>query len=171
MPLDFRGVLPVPITAPFVSSVMEIQPDWIDYNGHMNMAFYTVLFDRCADEAYEPLGLGPDYAQTRRCTTYTAEFHVCYLRELHLSDRVTSTFQLLDHDEKRFHVFQELRHVDGWLAAPEGRAPPARHSGKGAGDARGAFVPALAGARGPRHRHSKEGAVVAGQALPKSAEF
>ena len=105
------------ITAPFISSVMEIRPDWIDYNGHMNMAFYNVLFDRCADEAYEPLGLGPDYAQTRRCTTYTAEFHICYLRELHLSDRVTCTFELLDHDEKRFHVFQELRHVDGWLAA------------------------------------------------------
>lgn len=105
------------IPAPFVSSVMTIQPEWIDYNGHLNMAFYSVLFDRCADEAYELLGLGPDYAKTRRLTTYTAEFHICYLRELHLGDRVTSTFHLLDHDEKRFHTFQELRHVDGWLAA------------------------------------------------------
>ena len=96
---------------------MEIQPDWIDYNGHMNMAFYNVLFDRCADEAYEPLGLGPEYAEKRRFTTYTAEFHICYLRELHLSDRVTCTFQLLDYDAKRFHTFQELRHVDGWVAA------------------------------------------------------
>lgn len=105
------------IPAPCVSSVMTIQPEWIDYNGHLNMAFYSVLFDRCADEAYELLGLGPDYAKTRRLTTYTAEFHICYLRELHLGDRVTSTFHLLDHDEKRFHTFQELRHVDGWLAA------------------------------------------------------
>jgi len=39
------------------------------------------------------------------------------VRELHLSDRVTATWQLLDHDEKRLHAFQELRHVDGWLAA------------------------------------------------------
>lgn len=107
----------MPIPAPFVSSVMEIQKDWIDYNGHMNMAYYIVLFDRCADEAYELLGLGPDYVTRRRHSTFTAEFHVCYLRELHLGDRVTCTFQLLDHDEKRFHIYQELRHVEGWLAA------------------------------------------------------
>lgn len=101
----------------FQSSIMRIEPQWIDYNGHLNMAYYNVLFDRCADEAYALLGLGPDYAKTRRLTTYTAEFHICYVRELHLGDRVTCTFQLLDYDEKRFHTFQELRHVDGWLAA------------------------------------------------------
>jgi acyl-CoA thioester hydrolase len=115
--MRFGGRVPLPIPAPFVSSVMEIQPEWIDYNGHLNMAYYNVLFDRCADEAYELLGLGPDYAEKRRFTTYTAEFHICYLRELHLGDRVTCTLHLLDHDEKRFHTFQELHHVDGWLAA------------------------------------------------------
>lgn len=96
---------------------MGIQPDWIDYNGHLNMAYYSVLFDRCADDAYEMLGLGANYAKERRHTTYTAEFHICYVRELHLSDMVTCTFQLLDCDDKRFHTYQELRHVDGWLAA------------------------------------------------------
>jgi len=107
----------LPIPAPFVSSVMDIEPEWIDYNGHLNMAYYNVLFDRGADEVYPLLGFGPDYAQQRRLTTYTAEFHVCYVRELHLTDRVTCSFRLLDCDEKRFHTFQELRHVDGWLAA------------------------------------------------------
>ena len=61
--------------------------------------------------------MGPDYAKERKLTVYTAEVHVCYVRELHLGDRVTVTFQLLDHDEKRLHVYQEIRHVDGWLAA------------------------------------------------------
>lgn len=103
--------------APFVSRVMEVEEGWIDYNGHMNMAYYNVLFDRSVDEAYEEMGLGPSYAETRRLTTYTAEVHVCYVRELHLGDKVTCDFQLLDFDEKRFHVFQELRHVDGWTAA------------------------------------------------------
>ena len=32
--------------APFMSSVMEIIPEWIDYNGHLNMAYYNVLFDQ-----------------------------------------------------------------------------------------------------------------------------
>ena len=47
--------------APFISSVMHIEPQWIDYNGHLNVAYYNVLFDRAVDELYEPLGLGPDY--------------------------------------------------------------------------------------------------------------
>ena len=103
--------------APFVSRLMEIEKDWIDYNGHLNMAYYNVLFDRCSDEAFEAMGLGLDYARDRRMTIYTAEVHVCYVRELHLGDRVTVTFQLLDHDEKRLRAYQEIRHADGWLAA------------------------------------------------------
>lgn len=102
---------------PFISSRMEVIQDWIDYNGHLNMAYYNVLFDRGADEAFALLGMGPDYARDRKLTTYTAEIHVCYVRELHLGHQVRSTLQLLDHDEKRFHYFQELRHEDGWLAA------------------------------------------------------
>ncbi len=103
--------------APVISRVMEVEEDWIDYNGHLNMAYYNVLFDRCSDEAFAMLGMGPDYAKERRLTTYTAEIHVCYVRELHLGNKVTCSFQLLDFDEKRFHAYQELRHVDGWLAA------------------------------------------------------
>lgn len=102
---------------PFVSREMEVEKDWIDYNGHLNMAFYNVLFDRCADEAFEILGMGPNYASTRRLTSYTAETHVCYVREIHLGDRVTATFQIIDYDEKRMHFFQELHHADGWLSA------------------------------------------------------
>jgi acyl-CoA thioester hydrolase len=102
---------------PFVSRVMEVEKDWIDYNGHLNMAYYNVLFDRCADEAFELMGMGPSYPKERQLTFYTAEVHVCYVRELHLGDCVTVSLQILDHDEKRIHFFQELRHVEGWLAA------------------------------------------------------
>src|SRR5581483_4255019 len=38
------------IPTPFVSSVMRVEPAWIDYNGHLNMAYYNVLFDRAVDE-------------------------------------------------------------------------------------------------------------------------
>jgi acyl-CoA thioester hydrolase len=101
---------------PFRSSLMTVRPEWIDYNGHMNMAYYAVLFDTAADEIYPLLGFGPDYQKTG-FTTYTAEFHICYLRELHLADPVTVTLQLLDFDEKRFHFYQEILHADGWCAA------------------------------------------------------
>ncbi len=107
----------MPFAAPFVSSVLEIQKDWIDYNGHLNMAYYNVLFDRCSDEAFELMGMGPNYARDRKLTVYTAEVHICYVRELHLDHRVTASLQILDHDAKRIRFFQELRHTDGWLAA------------------------------------------------------
>ncbi|WP_376703975.1 thioesterase family protein [Mesorhizobium sp. ISC25] len=107
----------MPIPAPFVSRAMEIEEAWIDYNGHLNMAYYNVLFDRCSDEAFEMMGMGPDYVKERRLTIYTAEVHVCYVQELHLDHKVTVSFQLLDHDEKRLRAYQEIRHLDGWLAA------------------------------------------------------
>lgn len=105
------------MSVPFVSSVMQVEKNWIDYNGHLNMAYYNVLFDRCSDEALDLLGMGAAYARDRKLTIYTAEVHVCYVRELHLGHRVTASFQLLDHDDKRLRVYQELRHVDGWLSA------------------------------------------------------
>ena len=80
----------MPIAAPFVSRVMEIEKDWIDYNGHLNMAYYNVLFDRCSDDAFEAMGLGPGYAKERKLTIYTAEVHVCYVQELHLATRSRS---------------------------------------------------------------------------------
>ncbi len=104
--------------APFTSSVMRVEDGWIDYNGHLNMAYYNVLFDRAVDEVYELLGLGLDYLQTRHHSTFTAEIHVRYLRELHAGDPVRVTFQLLGFDAKRLHYFEELHHAEeGWLSA------------------------------------------------------
>jgi len=104
-------------TTPFMSSLLEIEEGWIDYNDHLNMGYYTVLFDRAADQTFERFGFGPDYVSSSNHTTFSAEFHIRYLRELKLGDRVRSSFWLIDHDEKRFHSFQELYHQDGWLAA------------------------------------------------------
>jgi acyl-CoA thioester hydrolase len=84
----------------------------------MNMAYYNVLFDRAVDEAYELLGVGPTYLRQRRHSTFAAEVHVRYLRELHAGDPVRVTFQLLGHDAKRMHFFEQLFHArEGWVAA------------------------------------------------------
>jgi acyl-CoA thioester hydrolase len=106
------------IPAPFVSSVMRVEPQWIDYNGHLNMAYYNVLFDRAVDETYEMLGIGLAYLNRTNHSTFTAEVHVRYLRELRENDPVRVSFQLLDYDAKRIHYFEELRHAgQGWLSA------------------------------------------------------
>ena len=73
---------PIFFFAPFVSSTMTVEPSWIDYNGHMNMAYYHVLFDRAVDEAFEVVGLGPDYVAERNASYFVAEVHTLYRREL-----------------------------------------------------------------------------------------
>lgn len=114
--LDRRDFEPV-FFAPFVSSVMKVEPAWIDYNGHLNMAYYNVLFDRAVDEAFTLLGCGADYVQ-RGFSTFTAEAHVRYLRELKEDAPVRVTFQLLGYDSKRLHFFEQLFHAEeGWVSA------------------------------------------------------
>ena len=105
--------------APFVSSVMRVEPGWIDYNGHLNMAYYNVLFDRAVDEAYELIGCGPAYLEQTRHSTFTAEVARPLLcGNFTPSDPVRVTFQLLDYDAKRLHYFEQLHHAEeGWLSA------------------------------------------------------
>ena len=101
---DFRPAL-------FLSSVMQIEPAWIDYNGHLNMAYYNVMFDRAIDELWLQLGIGPGYMRERGGSTFTAECHVRYIREIHLGDPVQVSILLVAADEKRLHTFEELRHA------------------------------------------------------------
>jgi len=109
--LQFRPAL-------FLASVMQIEPAWIDYNGHLNMAYYNVMFDRAIDELWLQLGIGPGYMKERHGSTFTAECHVRYLREIHLGDPVQVSILLVAADEKRLHTFEELRHAtEGWLSA------------------------------------------------------
>ena len=109
--------MPLP-TAPFKSSVMQIEPQWIDYNGHLNMAYYNVMMDRAIDELWLHLGIGPTYMKERHGSTFTGECHVRYLREIHLGDPVQISVWLLGADGKRLHTFEELRHAtEGWLSA------------------------------------------------------
>jgi acyl-CoA thioester hydrolase len=103
---------------PFRSSIMQIEPQWIDYNGHLNMAYYNVMFDRAIDQLWLKLGIGSTYMKERNGSTFTAECHVRYLREIHLGDPVQIWVWLLEADDKRLHTFEELRHAtEGWISA------------------------------------------------------
>jgi acyl-CoA thioester hydrolase len=115
--LDRTDLEPV-FFAPFVSSLMQVEPQWIDYNGHLNMAYYNVLFDRAVDEVYELIGIGAEYLKNHKHSTFTAEVHLRYVRELHEGNPVRVTFQLLDYDSKRIHYFEQLYHAtEGWVSA------------------------------------------------------
>jgi acyl-CoA thioester hydrolase len=103
--------------APIKSARYSIEDQWIDYNGHFNMAYYNVLFDRDSDVALALIGLGPAYVKKTGNSYFTLECHVSYLRELHPQDQVWITTQILDFDTKRLHYIQQMYHaVEGWIA-------------------------------------------------------
>lgn len=105
------------IPAPFKSSLLRVEDEWIDYNGHFNMAYYNVLFDRAGDEAFEQVGLGPQYVKQSQCSFFTLEAHVTYLQELHAGDQVSITTQFIASDSKRIHYVQQMHHAsEGYLA-------------------------------------------------------
>lgn len=105
-------------TAPIECPAQSVEDGWIDYNGHMNMAFYNLAFDRALDHVYDQLGIGAEYVRTRDGSCFTREVHVNYLRELSAGDPIRVTFQLLDWDAKRLHFFEKMYHADqDYLAA------------------------------------------------------
>ena len=108
--------------APFLSSVMQIEPQWIDYNGHLNMAYYNVMFDRAIDELWLKLGIGPGYMKERHGSTFTAECHVRYLREIHLGDPVQVSILLVGRRRKTAAYFRGI--------APRHRRLAVGHVGK-----------------------------------------
>ena len=59
-----------------------VLPEWIDANGHMNLAYYVVLFDQATDLLYDALGVGQAYRDATGNSTFTAETHTLYEREV-----------------------------------------------------------------------------------------
>ena len=104
--------------APFLCNTLTVRPEWIDGNGHMNVAYYLKAFDEGFDSAYLALGLGFDLIEKRGVSTMAAEMHITYQGELFEGDPIQVETQLIDFDRKRFHWFQAMRHGEtGTLAA------------------------------------------------------
>lgn len=102
----------------FCSRPIAVPAEWIDYNGHMNMAYYNRVCDLGVDDLFDHIGIGASYRETRNLSIYTAEFHTRFLREVMEGETLIVATQLIDRDEKRLHVFQEVRQVaEGWVAA------------------------------------------------------
>jgi len=89
-----------------------VRPEWIDSNGHMNLAYYVVVFDLATDKLYATLGIGDAYREATGNSCFTAETHTVYEREVRLGERLYVNTWLLGVDSKRLHYFHELFHSD-----------------------------------------------------------
>ncbi|WP_276715861.1 acyl-CoA thioesterase [Pseudooceanicola nitratireducens] len=101
----------------FLSPELVVRPEWIDFNGHLNMAYYGVLFDTGCNHGFTALGFGETYRRDQGLTTMMADLRIRYLRELHEGDRVRCSFRIVKVGSRAFHFCQELIHTDGWVAA------------------------------------------------------
>ena len=93
---------------PFIGKLQTVESQWTDYNGHLNMAYYAVLFDRAADEMFASLGLGPDYVKQTNNSFFTLETHTSYANELKAGEHVRIEQQVIGSDAKRVHYVQQM---------------------------------------------------------------
>ena len=106
------------IAAPFDRYRAVVRPEWIDENGHLNMGYYVVVFDKATDEWLDYIGLDLAFKQANDVTTFSVESHVTYQRELGEGDPLRFTTQLFGFDAKRIHYAHEMYHAEeGFLAA------------------------------------------------------
>ncbi|WP_420405991.1 thioesterase family protein [Nisaea sp.] len=102
----------------FASGELTVPTEWTDYNGHMNVGYYVVAFDKASDAVLDHLGIGESYRRTEEASVFVLEAHVTYDREVLPGDRLRFTTQVLDHDSKRMHLFHRMYHAgEGYLAA------------------------------------------------------
>lgn len=105
-------------TALLVTHQGSVLPDWIDYNGHMNVAYYVLAFDHATDGLLDALQMDAAYRARSGRSNFVLEMHVTYDREIDLNAPFVVTTRVLDADIKRIHLFHEMRHAhEGWLAA------------------------------------------------------
>jgi acyl-CoA thioester hydrolase len=89
----------------------RVRPEWIDSNGHMNLAYYVVVFDLGTDRLYDALGIGNAYREATGNSCFTAETHTLYEREVKAGEDLRVATTLLGADAKRLHYFHEMFHA------------------------------------------------------------
>ncbi|QJI14216.1 thioesterase [Pseudomonas sp. ADAK22] len=89
----------------------KIQPEWVDYNGHLRDAFYLLIFSYATDALMDTLGLDSENREASGHSLFTLELHLNYLHEVKLSAEVEVRTQLIAHDAKRLHLYHSLHLV------------------------------------------------------------
>ena len=146
--------------APLDTHRSTVLPEWVDWNGHMNVAFYVTAFDQASGAFMRNMGLGRRYVDGKLGMTFVLETHVTYDREMREGAPMRFTTQLLARDAKRVHLYHEMFHADRGLPRGDQRDDRDEHR------LRHAPLRALAGAG----RRAAGDAVAGAQGLPRPAK-
>ena len=94
-------------------STQKVIKDWIDYNDHMNVSYYLLIFDKFgADTLNEIFKMGEHSAKTTKKSTMMVESHITYNQELLVNDEVDINLVYFNHDKKRLQYKMEMIHKE-----------------------------------------------------------
>ena len=95
-----------------------VKPEWIDINGHMNVAYYVLAFDLAVDALWRRIGITDEFIERTGGSTFAVESHITYKQELKEGEPYRVTVELIAYDDKRVHQFQRMYHAEqNYLAA------------------------------------------------------
>ena len=98
------------LSSPYKTRNQKVLPEWIDYNGHMNVAYYTLAFDKALDFFFEDvLGIGPSFVEKNKEGPFALKASYNYFSELLEEEIFFVDISILDFDSKRVHLFGEMR--------------------------------------------------------------
>ncbi|MBB4287383.1 thioesterase family protein [Roseospira goensis] len=107
-----------PSDAPLRLHGETVRPEWLDYNGHMNVAYYSLVCDHAGDAVMDWLDLGAAYRARTGGTIFAVEAHVTYDRELSLGDPLVVETLALEAGPRKLRLFHRLLHAEqGYQAA------------------------------------------------------
>ena len=86
----------------------KIFKEWVDYNNHLNMAYYILIFDQALEVLLEKFKIGADSAKNEKRSTMVVETNTKYMNEVKESDEVDIMLTFFDHDKKRLHLNLEM---------------------------------------------------------------
>ena len=96
----------------------KVIKEWTDYNGHMNLSYYILIFDNAAEVMLTKFKMGGDSAKSDKKSTFAVETHTTYDQEVKLGEEVEVHLTYLDHDKKRIHYRVSMFHKEKkYLAA------------------------------------------------------
>ncbi len=88
-----------------------VLPEWVDYNGHMNVAYYVLVFDRATDALLDSIGMTAARRTETGSSVFVAEQHVTYDQEVMEGEEVYMTTRVLGSDAKRLHMYLEMHNA------------------------------------------------------------
>jgi len=86
----------------------KIIKEWTDYNGHMSLSYYILVFDLGAEVILAKFKMGEQSAKTTKKSTMVVETHTTYNNEVKEGDEVNVFLSHFDHDNKRLHYKLEM---------------------------------------------------------------